>query len=354
MKHLSIYAGADALHRLRADGFLAEHFGAMLGASGGPKWFVLYGLDRYLFGEFYKGRDSALYTLGSSAGAWRMCALATADPVAALERLASLYSSQDYSSQPTVTEITDKARVMLRAVLGEYGEQAIVGNPVFKTHIIAVRVRGVGASNNRFLQSLALSCSALANAASRKTLSWFFQRTVFSTAGADSPWAQLKDLDTQHVPLTEANLFSAMMASGSIPFALTGERDIHGARSGLYWDGGITDYHFDLPYQKLDKLVLYPHFSARVVPGWFDKHVPWRKPHQHNYRNVVLLAPSPEFVAQLKYQKIPDRSDFKTLDYHSRLQYWKQVLDLSRYIADDFAQLVETGKGLDKIQPLKL
>jgi len=306
-----------------------------------------------LFGEFFADRTDPLYTLGSSAGAWRMCCLAMAQPVAAIERLAERYSHETYSQQPTITEITDKAREMLQSVLGERGISEIVSNPVFKTHIIADRCKGPGSSQNRALQTMTLGSAALANAISRKSLSFFFQRAVFSTCGPDSPWAGLQDIDTQQIILTAANLGQAMMASGSIPFVLSGERNIPGAPAGLYWDGGITDYHFDFPSKVGDALVLYPHFSPRVVPGWFDKHLPWRKPTAVNFQNVVLIAPSAEFVSRLPYGKIPDRTDFQKFDYPSRLQYWQKSLDQSRLIADDFAEMVQSGKGLDKIKPLE-
>ena len=356
MKHLQLFAGPDALRRLREEGVRAEQFSVLLGASGGPKWFVLYGLDRYLSGEFFRQRSTPLHTLGSSAGAWRMCCLAMQDPVAAVARLADHYSHQDYSLRPTVSEITHKAREMLLAVLGEQGRNEIVSNPVFRTHIIADRCRGIGSSYNTPLQMLALASAAVANVCSRKALSLVLQRVIFSSSATDSPWQQLHDLDTHLVQLTVDNIFTAMMASGSIPFVLAGERDIADAPKGLYWDGGITDYHFDLPFHSGDQLVLYPHFSPRVVPGWFDKHLSWRKPRAENFRNVLMLVPSAEFVARLPYGKIPDRGDFKALDYQSRLAYWQQVLDLSHHIADDFAQLVGSGESLADfpVQPLVL
>ncbi len=353
MKYLEIFAGPAALSRLQREGLRQDQFQVMVGASGGPKWFVLYGLDRYLFGDFFANRTSRLYTLGSSAGAWRMCCLGMQNPVAAIDRLASLYSQEQYSARPQVAEITDKARILLRGVLGPKGEQEILNNPVFSTHIIADLVKGVVGSIHRAPQMLALGFAALAHIINRRALSLVFERIVFSADRADSPWQQLTDMDTQLVQLSHANLFAAMMASGSIPFVLAGERDIAGAPKGLFWDGGITDYHFDMPFHAGDDLVLYPHFSPRVVPGWFDKHLPWRKPHVGNFRNVVLISPSAEFVAMLPYGKIPDRMDFKNLDYQSRLAYWQQVLDLSRYLADEFEQLVTTGAGLAEIKQLQ-
>lgn len=357
MSSLSIFAGSTALQRIRDEGLSASQFKVMVAASGGPKWFVLYGLDRYLFGEFFSresliARDAELITLGSSAGAWRMCCLATADPVAAIESLAYRYSHESYSQRPSVTEITQKASLMLAEVIGREGVEEIVNNRVFRTHIIAARCKGIGASRSKSLQMLALASGAACNSISRSSLSWFFQRAVFTNMGQSSPWAGLNDLDTALVNLTEENAADAMIASGSIPFVLEGVRNIAGANRGLYLDGGITDYHFDIPFYDGDDLVLYPHFSSRVIPGWFDKQLPWRKVHAENYHNVVLVTPSREFVAGLPFGKIPDRSDFQRLDYEERVSYWQAVMDKSQLLAEEFATLVDTGVGVEQIKEL--
>lgn len=351
MSSLSIFAGPAALRRIQDQGLRADQFKLMLGASGGPKWFVLYGLDRYLFGEFFANRERELITLGSSAGAWRMCCLATSDPVAAIERLARLYSEQHYSAKPSTAEVTEQAGIMLAEMLGSNGAAEIVNNALFKTHIITDRCKGIGSSRSKSLQAMLLVSSALLNAVSRKSLSLFFQRTIFTTMGESSPWVSSGDLDTALANLSEENLFDAMIASGSIPFVLDGVRNISGAKDGLYWDGGITDYHFDFDFHPGDDLILYPHFSSAVIPGWFDKHLPWRKIHGQYFDNVVLLAPSREFVAALPHGKIPDRKDFEKFDYESRLAYWREVLDKSRALADEFDQLLTSGKIIDHIKP---
>jgi hypothetical protein len=351
MSALSIYAGPTALEIIRRDGLNANQISTLVGASGGPKWFVLYGLDRYLFGEFFAGRDNPLVTLGSSAGAWRVCCLALADPVAAVERLATIYSLEQYSAKPTTAEITKKARAMLAEVLGAEGIKEIINNEVFRTHIVTDRCKGFGSSTSRVLQFIALATSALANAISRKTLSLFYQRIIFTNMGQLSPWAEVSDLDTKLISLTEENVFDVMIASGSIPFILDGVRDIAGAPRGQYWDGGITDYHFDFLFHRGSDLVLYPHFSPKVIPGWFDKHLPWRSVNAANFHNVVLVVPSQSFVDSLPYGKIPDRKDFNMLGYEARLAYWQVVLNRSAELADDFKELIDNGVGLEAIQP---
>ena len=353
MSSLSIFAVPAALKRIRSEGLNQKQFKVLVGASGGPKWFVLYGLDRYLFGEFFANRESELITLGSSAGAWRMCCLATANPVAAIERLAGLYSNESYSEQPDTDEITAKAVEMLTGTLGENGVDEILRNEIFKTNIIADRCRGFGSSTNKKIQMTVLGLSAASNLLSRRSLSLYFERTIFSTMGQHCPWQGATDLKTSIVSMSMENARDAMLATGSIPFVLNGVRDISGSKPGLYLDGGITDYHFDMPFHSGEDLVLYPHFSSAVIPGWFDKHIPWRKVHLQNFQNVVLVTPSREFVSKLPYGKISDRNDFEKLSTEDRLQYWQEVLAASNSLAEDFAELVETGKGLEDVLPFE-
>ena len=45
---LNVYAGNAALNQIKDNGFSPDLFGNLLGASGGPKWFTLFGLDKYV------------------------------------------------------------------------------------------------------------------------------------------------------------------------------------------------------------------------------------------------------------------------------------------------------------------
>ncbi len=57
---LEIYAGETALKTIKEKGFSPEIFSNFLGASGGPKWFVLYGLDKYFFGDFFSAPTATI------------------------------------------------------------------------------------------------------------------------------------------------------------------------------------------------------------------------------------------------------------------------------------------------------
>ena len=88
------------------------------------------------------------------------------------------------------------------------------------------------------------------------------------------------------------------------------------------------------------------------MPGWFEKSLPWRKVQSYHYDNVVMLTALTEFVKNLPLSKTSDRSDFKKMDPVTRKKYWQSILSESQSLADEFRDLVETGKGIDQIQPL--
>lgn len=52
MQALAIRAGPAALQLIRERGLRPEDIDILPGASGGAKWLVLAGLDRFLFGTF--------------------------------------------------------------------------------------------------------------------------------------------------------------------------------------------------------------------------------------------------------------------------------------------------------------
>jgi hypothetical protein len=191
-----------------------------------------------------------------------------------------------------------------------------------------------------------MGAAALGNAISRRLLNLQFQRVVFHSGTEPAPGLAMDDFDTAWCPLQRASVGAALHASGAIPFVLTGERDIVGAPAGQYWDGGIIDYHFDLDQYRGPGLMLYPHFSARVIPGWFDKFLPWRKAAIHEVDKLVLLCPSEEFIATLPLGKIPDRSDFTRMSHEQRVRYWEQCVQRSAALAEEFAELLACSDPL--------
>ena len=345
---LDIYAGDTALKIIKEQGFQQQHFSSFLGASGGPKWFCLFGLDKYVFGEFFKDRQAPLNLVGSSAGAFRSACFAQQDPVAAITRMAKSYSETTYSAKPKPAEITAKARELLDYVLGERGVQQIIHNPVFKAHFLANKTNGFVSSEKNAIQILGLIKSIGFNRLDRRFIRDQYERFVFKAPSSTLKINDYCQFKTQYVDLTEHNLADALLASGSIPLVMQGIRDIAGAPKGMYRDGGIIDYHFDFQLENNDGLILYPHFNANPKAGWFDKNLK-RTVKPENYDNIVMLVPSKEFVESLPYSKIPDRTDFTDMDAEQRIKYWRTVLSETERLAESFHEFL-INKDIQRIQ----
>ncbi len=348
---LDILAGPKAFETLRQRGFDAANVDAVIGASGGPKWLALSGLDRVLFAELCGAqRTRPLHLIGSSIGSWRMACLAQRDPLAALDRFETAYiERQRYSARPSPAEVSRVSVALLDALLGENGAREILENPRAHLHVIAARCRGLAASERRGLLTAGLAIAAVTNALNRRTLRWHAERVIFDTAGDASPF-RMHDMPTRHVPLTHENLRAALIASGSIPLVLEGVR-IPGL-DGTYRDGGVIDYHPDFDFGSGDGLVLYPHFYSRIVPGWFDKSLPWRRAGGRNFAHVLLLAPSDAFVAKLPGGRIPDRKDFYRYTESDRIRAWHAVTHAGRILGEEFAELVASGRWMTRVRPL--
>jgi len=352
MQVLDIYAGKNALARIKQEGFSADLFDYMLGASGGPKWFVLAGLDRYIFSEFFAERTRPLNIIGSSAGAFRFACFAQNDPLSAINRLADRYARTVYSDKPSAKEITLKGKALLHYVLGENGCQEIIDNPIIKVHFIVAKCKGITQFEAKSLQMTGLLASASANMLKRKWLEKFYQRYLFSSPNSDLKVNDPNCMPSYSVQLTAKNLPQALMASGSIPIVIEGVKNIDGAPPGMYRDGGIIDYHFDLTFGPQKGLVLYPHFYSKPIPGWFDKSLKRRLPHASSYDNVVMLVPSDEFVASLPYGKIPDRKDFESMPAEQRIKYWQTVLSHSDKLGQAFKHMYDNQNIIENIKPI--
>ncbi len=346
IRALSVCLGREAAARIAREGWSPDLFNLLLGASGGPKWFILGHLDRLLFGDFLQRGSQPLSALGSSIGSWRHACLSADDPVAAIARLEQGYLNQHYTSKPSAAEVSEVSRTILLQVLGEDGARRLCQHPRIRSHIVTARGRGPAAASSTALLATGMGAAALGNTVSRRMLKLHFQRVVFHSGDAPNPGLALQDFSTRYCALRQDNVAAALHASGAIPFVLTGERDIPGAPPGQYWDGGIIDYHFDLGQYRGDGLILYPHFSASIIPGWFDKFLPWRQAAIHEVDKLVLLCPSEPFIADLPLGKIPDRSDFTHMQHQERVRYWEQCVKRSEALAEEFAALISGSDPL--------
>ena len=350
-----IRAGPLAAARIRADGLAPGDVAVVPAAAGGPKGLILHGLDVFVFGEWLPSAPRERHFVGASIGAWRMACALHPDPVGALKLLARLYAGQRYPRKPTPAYVTGVCRELVGELVGGAAE-AILNHPRHRLSVLTVRGRGpLERAETRRSEAFGFALAAAANATGRARLARFLERVVFHDRRDAVHWlgSHFDAFHTRFSPLSGANLRDALLASASIPLVLEAVTGIAHAPLGAYWDGGIIDYHLHLPWPRTGGLVLYPHFADHIVPGWLDKSFRWRRARGPWLDHVVLVAPSPEFIAGLPNRKLPDRGDFKRygLDNEARIRDWNRAIGESGRLAEAFARWIERpDPGL--VQPL--
>jgi hypothetical protein len=371
MKSLNIRAGPRAQKHLREHGLRPNDVDIVPGAAGGPKGLGLALLDEYLFADWlpsgFASRTKPVKLIGASIGAWRFAAVCRNDPRAALQAFAKAYSEQKYPKKVDAKFVSTYARNLTDALFS--GREAeLLSNPHYQLNVLVVRGKGILHREARGRTHVGFAMAALANAIGRPHLRHFLDRVWFyadqkignapesrASAGFPADGQEIFDrFHTHYVKLSPENFGDALIASGSIPLVLEGVPQIADAPHGTFWDGGIIDYHLHLPYHRTPGLVLYPHFTDKIVPGWLDKMLPWRKAAGPWLDNVILVSPTREYLDSLPHRKLPGRNDFKRFadDYEGRLRYWRQAMAMSAQLRDEFAELVASGRIADVALPL--
>ncbi|MBK8969972.1 MAG: patatin-like phospholipase family protein [Hahellaceae bacterium] len=328
---VQLLAGETAYKEIREAGLRPQRIRLMVGASGGPKWLMLSRLDQYLARQLLTPQSTQTLTLlGSSVGAWRMACYARSDAAAAFREFETIYLDQRYSRPIRPEAISDYLNKVLNHLFPAEEARHIVLNSQRCLNIVAVRNRRYLNGRSRLAQGVPLLTAAVGNVISPEVVKVLYPRVVIGPSQGESPYAKTHE----HIELTEENLHQALIASGAIPMVMAPAR-IQGGKDRWYWDGGVVDYHFSGPFNVSDGLVFYPHFSPRLIPGWFDKGLAWRRIRPEHYHNVVLLTPTQDFIDRLPYGKIPDRKDFETLPDSERERYWRTVLDATNHLVEN-------------------
>ncbi len=354
VSNLTFYAGQRALKRIRNSGLAPDDVQVVAGAAGGPKWLILGHLDRTVFSTWFKDREKPLFLAGSSSGAWRFAMVTQADPVAAVDRFEKAYIHQYYSDKPSPSEIGQEANRILNDILPDAGPEQILSHPYLRLNMMAVRCKGPVTHEKKWTQMAGMIGAIGLNMINRRGLRFLFDRVLFYDSRDLPPFYEMAEFPIYQIPLTSANFRRAMLASGAIPLIMPGITRIPGAPDGVYRDGGVIDYHMDLPYPPDSGIILMMHYTDRIIPGWLDKTLPWRRPSATNMQNVLMVSPSPSFLSTLPYGKIPDRNDFQLFLGRDaeRVSYWKRAADAGRRLADEYMDVVLSGRIKQLVQPM--
>lgn len=351
MRALKLIAGKTARKRIQECGLGPEVLRLIVGASGGPKWLILKGLDHFLCHNWMPTASQTVDLVGSSIGAWRMTVYAHPEPGKTFDNFMESYFSFRTDNVSSAADLTKASYDIIHQLYPPSEAARLIDNANRNLNIVAVRGKGMAGSKGKAKEVAGMLTAAMANRVSRAHLAKFFERVVFHSGNQIACPDVWRGFEKTDVPLRAETLADALMASGSIPFVSEPVIDIKGAGSGVYRDGGVIDYHFDIPWNYDDGIVLYPHFYDHIVPGWFDKKRPERRAAGAAWDQVLLLAPSEEFIATLPGGKITDRKDFSDFSDDERLARWKIVIDESERLANEFAELLDDqGKLVDSLE----
>ena len=259
-----------------------------------------------------------------------MAALAQVDPLAALDRVQHAYvHGQCYEARPTPPEVSAVCR---RIAAAARGEGALRWRPGVTLSIVTARARGPLQARE---SKLAFGRAVLSNAIARSRLAGYLERVVFHAGTGPSVFdgAAFDDFGlvrvaarctrTPRTPCWPPARFRCWR-----PRCATSRR---AARTVLGRGTDRLPPAAALPRTgPAERIVLYPHFNDFVTPGWLDKHLPWRRsPRAHPWLDdMLLVAPSPAFLATLPNGKLPDRQDFYRYgpDHAGRIRAWETAI----------------------------
>lgn len=354
-RYLEYRAGQDILDMVREEGLAPERIKVFAAPAGGPKWFVSVGFDRALVkSRLLQQNQGRVVLAGSSAGAWRCLTMAARNPAEAHENLRIAYSRNAFTRRDTPETISHALQKNVEQFLKDEDIDSILGHPVFTVAIHVVRAKGPAASEDKRVQGGALFTAALCNAACARGMTVFYERVVFFSGDSEPAFLSSR-FRGRAVRLNRENMRSVALATGSLPYIIKGVRNIHDAPQGTYRDGGLVDYQLNQDYQPGARAItLFFHYQEKIVPGWFDKKIPWRKPPSGSLDRVLQVFPSEEFLRLLPDGRLPDREDFRRyVDTPAeRIRRWDLVAETSEILGEEFLNDVESGRIKKLVKPL--
>ncbi|MDY0375736.1 MAG: patatin-like phospholipase family protein [Desulfobacterium sp.] len=344
---LLFLAGHRAYERIMTNGLSSDDVAMVVGASGAAKWLVLKELESAIFGLWFRKRTKLLHLFGTSIGSWKSAAAAQNDPVEAFDHLAHAYIHQIYRTTATPERIDLESQRIMDAYLDQNRVDEILAHPYCRLNFSAVRSTGAFSSDHPMAQMASLVSAWAKNWVSRRLVQRQYLPTLFHDPRDLPCFALNGEFPGGLAPLDRDNLRTALLASGSIPYMMKGVKDVPGAPLGVYRDGGMYHYHPAFDFMNgTDGIVLYPHFYSWATLGWFDKNRPSRMADGQLLADVLMLSPSPSFVAKLPFGRIPDRRDFLRLFRrdNERIQFWETAVSMGKSLGKSFLDAVDSGR----------
>lgn len=354
-RQIRVSAGRRAYDLIRQGGFDLDGIGAYFGPAGGPRWLISSGFDLTLLTEGALGRRQPLWLVGSSAGAWRFAAWLQPEPAKSYGELRERYIAASYTRRDTPQTIRQSLIDIVNGYIEDDALPFALACKRYRLALLTTRALHLTASERLWIQKAGFILAFLANLVHPALIHWFAERIVFHSGPRPPDFCLRRGFRGRFFPLGEANFKAAVVASGAIPVAVAGVRDVFGAPDGLYRDGGLLDYHINQDYgARSGALTLFFHHQKRIIPGWMDKRLARRRPPEGFLDGVVMVHPTDGFVAGLPGGRIPDRGDFTTFidDPATRIAHWRRAVEASAPLGEEFLELIASGRLRDVVERL--
>ncbi|OPY13864.1 MAG: hypothetical protein A4E66_00594 [Syntrophus sp. PtaB.Bin001] len=355
MLNIRIKAGRKAYEFIRDGGFSFNSITAYFAPAAGPRWLAATGFDLTLLKAGLLGRHKPIRLIGSSSGAWRFAAWVQPEAEKSYQTLIDSYIRMPVRRGDRAKTVMKTLIKVINSYIEDDALPFALAHKNYRLAVLTSRVRHLVASETSWIQSSGLVLCFLMNAMSRSRLNQFMERVVFYNGPKPPSFCLQKPFRGRYVHLNQANFRHAILASGAVPVVVAGVRDIYGAPRGIYRDGGLIDYHQTHDYAENDgEVTLFFHHQERIVPGWFDKRLKYRKTPDELLDHTLMIFPTDGFVERLPLGKLPDRKDFKTFvdDPAARIRNWQETVRLSAPLGEQFLELVESGKLRQAVERL--
>ncbi len=357
MKRLRIQAGEKAYHLIKDGGFSFDSVTTYVGPAVGPRWLVASGFDLALIaGRKLGSKTRPVLLAGASAGAWRFAAWVQPEPEKSYTQLLKAYIRIPYKKEHTPEALHDALVRVINAYIKDDAIPFALANDHYRLAFTTARARNLTASEIPWIQWLGLGAAYLLNRLSSANLPLFFERVVFYNGPRPPMFCFREGFRGKTVPLNAINFKYALLASGAIPMLITGIRDIYGAPTGVYRDGGLVDYHLNHDYSTRDEdVTLFFHHQERVIPGWLDRNLLKHRPRSGVLDSVLLIRPSEELIQTFPGGKVPDRDDFGIFldDPKTRIQNWEDVVERCAPLGEIFIEAVESGRIREIVEKIE-
>ena len=353
--NLIVKAGKNALAVIRDGDFDWNRVTTYYGPASGPRWLIASGFDLSLIQENCLGKNHPILLVGASSGAWRLASWTLPEAMKSYMELRHAYIETYYKRGMSPQEVRETLRKVINHYIEDEAVPFALRNRQYRLAVITARARNIMAAETPLILKTGLGLCFLSNAICAASIRSYFERIVFYSGPKPPPFCLRKTFRGRYIPLQADNMKHAILASGAIPLAVAGIRDIFGAPNGIYRDGGMVDYHINESFTNNPQAItLFFSHQRQSQPTWMDRGLKYRHSPDTFMDNVLMVYPTSAFIASLPNGKVPDRDDFLTYadQQGTRIRKWWEAVEKSKHLGEEFLELIASGRIRDFTSPL--